>query len=161
MTSKEIRRSRALNAAARGWLKLGVRRLPPIPSSVPRLPLHKARVALLSTGGALLPGQPEFSTGRRGDASYRRIPSDVEPAKLRWFHPHYDTTIGDEDPDSILPLRLFRTLAAEGVIGSLAPTAISMMGYIPRTAELIGGSAPEIGELMQGEAVDVALLCPA
>ncbi|MFQ5679785.1 MAG: glycine/sarcosine/betaine reductase selenoprotein B family protein [Gemmatimonadota bacterium] len=150
-----------LNLGARAWLRVGCRRLPPIATTAPRRPVVRARVALVSTGGAHLPGQEPFDTGKLGDPSFRRIPRDTEPDGLRWVHPHYDTTIPREDVDAVFPLPLLRRLEAEGAIGSLAPTAYSMMGYIPLVGRLIRETAPAIGELMQGEAVDAALLCPA
>lgn len=154
-------RGRDLNLAARSWLKVGVRRREPAPPAELSRPVTEARVALVSTGGAVLPGQPDFDTGKTGDPTFRRIPSGVDPARLRWQHPHYDTEISREDPDSIFPLRLFRRLEEEGAIGSLAPTAYSMMGYAPLTRTLTGETAPAMGEMMQGEEVDAALLCPA
>lgn len=154
-------RGRDLNLGARAWLKVGCRVLEPVASVRPGRPLERARVGLLSTGGGRLPDQEPFDTGKLGDASWRAVPSDLDPAELVWEHPHYDTSLASEDPDAIFPLPLFRNLAAEGVIGSLAPTAASMMGYAPLTRPVIQRTAPEVGELMQGEEVDVALLCPA
>ena len=154
-------RGRELNLTARTWMKMGVRRREPVDSAAPRRPRREARVALLSTGGALAPGQEAFDTGKFGDATYRTIPADIPAGELRWAHPHYDTTLAAEDPDCIFPLRLLRELAAEGEIGSLAPTAYSMMGYAPVTRPVTEETAPAVGELMQGEEVDAALLCPA
>lgn len=154
-------RGRELNLAARTWMRMGVRRREPVASAEPRVPPEEARVAVLSTGGALAPGQEPFDTGKTGDPTFRSIPSDVDPARLRWVHPHYDTTLAAEDPDCIFPLRLLRGLAAEGEIGSVAPTSYSMMGYAPLTRPVVGETAPAVGELMQGEEVDAALLCPA
>lgn len=152
---------RELTLGARTWLRMGVRRRDPEEPARLAGPLSGARVALVSTGGATLPDQEPFSTGKTGDASFREIPSDTDPAGLRFDHPHYDTDLAREDPDCVFPLRLMRTLAADGVVGEPAPTAFSMMGYVPLTRELTDETAPRIGELMQGEAVDAALLCPA
>lgn len=154
-------RGRELEAVTRAWLALGVRRretVAPVPLATP---LPDARLALVSTGGATAPGQEPFRTGKRGDPSYRTFPSSTDPAGLRFDHPHYDTSVAVEDPDCVLPLRLLRELAEEGVVGELAPTAVSMMGYAPLTGPVEEETAPAIGELMQGEAVDAALLCPA
>lgn len=152
---------RELTLGARTWLKLGVRRMDPVPRARLRRSLSRARVALVSTGGAVLPGQETFDTGKLGDPSWRRIPSDVDPDRLRFHHPHYDTSMAEEDPDCVFPLRLLRRLAEEGVVGEVAPTAVSMMGYAPLTKPVVEGTAPAVGELMQGEEVDAALLCPA
>lgn len=150
-----------LTLSTRAWLRIGVRTLDPSTPVAPRRPLAEARVALVSTGGATAPGQEPFDTGKRGDPSFRTLSSDADPDELSFDHPHYDTALAREDPDCILPIRLLRELAREGVLGELAPTVYSMMGYVPLTRTLTGETAPRIGELMQGEEVDAALLCPA
>lgn len=154
-------RGRELNLSARAWLELGVRRREPVEGARLAVPLERARVALVSTGGAIAPGQEGFSTGKAGDPSFRTFPSSTDPSALRFEHPHYDTTLAVEDPDCVLPLRLLGRMAEEGVIGALAPTCVSMMGYAPLTRPVVEESAPAIGELLQGEEVDAALLCPA
>lgn len=157
----ERSRGRDLNLAALSWLKLGARTLPPVVSSPLGVGLEDARLAVVSTGGARLPDQASFDTGKLGDPSFRAIPSGVDSEDLVWEHPHYDTALAEEDPDCVFPLGLVRRLADEGVIGGVAPTAFSMMGYAPLTRPVVEETAPEIGELMQAEEVDAALLCPA
>lgn len=152
---------RELDAATRAWLAVGVRERETVDGTPLAVPLRDARVAVVSTGGARLPDQEPFRTGKLGDPSFRALPSDTDPALLVWEHPHYDTDGARRDPDTIFPLRLLAALAAGDEIGSLAPTACSMMGYAPLTRTLLTGTAPAIGELMQGEEVDAALLCPA
>ncbi len=154
-------RGRELTLGAKAWLKIGVRAHDPVAPAHLRAPLDRARLSLVSTGGATGPDQEAFATGKRGDASFRPLSSTADPDGLAFDHPHYDTSLAREDPDCILPLRLLRRLAEEGVVGELAPTVYSMMGYVPITGTLTRETAPRIGELMQGEAVDAALLCPA
>lgn len=154
-------RGRDLNPGARIWLKVGCRTLAPVESVRPPRSLREARVGIVSTGGARLPGQKPFETGKLGDPSWRPVSLDTDPGRLLWEHPHYDTSLAAEDPDVVFPLRLLRELASDGTIGSLAPTAASMMGYAPLTKPVVETTAPEIGELLQGEDVDVVLLCPA
>lgn len=154
-------RERELDLATKAWLRIGVRSLDPARPVALGKPVARARLSLVSTGGATAPGQAPFETGKRGDASFRPLPSDVDPDELSFDHPHYDTELAREDPDCVLPIRLLRALAGEGVVGEVAPTVYSMMGYVPLTRELTGETAPRIGEMMQGEAVDAALLCPA
>lgn len=157
----ERSRGRHLNLAARSWLKVGARTLSAVASSPLRVELKDARLAVVSTGGARLPDQAPFDTGKLGDPTYRAIPSGVDPDDLVWEHPHYDIVLAEEDPDCVFPLGLVRRLADEGVVGGVAPTAFSMMGYAPLTRPVVEETAPEIGEIMQGEEVDAALLCPA
>jgi len=62
----------------------------------------------------------------------------------------------------VLPINRFTELESEGLIGSLAPTAYSFMGYQAAGAnEWREKYAPEVAGLMKAEAVDVALLTPA
>lgn len=150
-----------LTLGTKAWLKIGVREHDPVVPAELGTPPEAARLSLVSTGGATGPGQEPFATGKRGDASFRPISSSVDPDGLTFAHPHYDTSLAREDPDCIFPLRLLRRLAEEDVVGELAPTVYSMMGYVPITGTLRRETAPRIGELMQGEAVDAALLCPA
>lgn len=157
----ERSRGRELNLAARSWLKVGVRTLSAVASSPLRDELEDARLAVVSTGGARLPDQAPFDTGKLGDPTFREIPSGVELDELVWEHPHYDTALAEEDPDCVFPLGLVRRLADEGVVGGVAPTAFSMMGYAPLTRPVEEETAPEIGQLMQAEEVDAVLLCPA
>ncbi len=47
----------------------------PSPRHRLRLPPGQARVALVATAGAHLPGQPAFDSGPAGDSSYRELPA--------------------------------------------------------------------------------------
>lgn len=154
-------RGRELTLSAKAWLRIGVRRLDPVASADLRKPLDRIRLSLVSTGGATAADQRPFATGKRGDPSFRPLAATVDPDHLTFDHPHYDTALAREDPDCVFPVRLLRALAAEGLVGELAPTVYSMMGYVPITRTLTRETAPEIGEMMQDEEVDAALLCPA
>ena len=150
-----------LDAVTKAWLRLGVRRREAVPLARLEVPLSEARIGLVSTGGARLPEQTPFDTGKAGDPSYREIPSDVDPDRLVWEHPHYETALARQDPDVVFPLGLLSRLVSEGSIGGFAGTAVSMMGYAPLTRPLVEETGPAIAELMQGQSVDAVLLCPA
>jgi hypothetical protein len=90
----------------------------PSPRHVLRKPLSEARIAVATSAGARLPGQPAYDTKPDdGDSSYRVIPSSADVAKLRFNHPGYDVRRAYADPDTVFPLRLARELAAEGLVG--------------------------------------------
>ncbi len=131
----------------------------PSPRTPPSRPLAEARVALISTAGAHLPDDPRHAGGSDGDHTYREIPRDAVEVALH--HGGYDTKRARLDPDVVFPLRLLRTLAADGVIGEVAPTAYGFMGYIPHTAPLLAETGPEVARALIGDAVDLALLVPA
>jgi D-proline reductase (dithiol) PrdB len=131
----------------------------PSPRTLPRRPLAEARVALISTAGAHLPDDPRHDGGADGDHTYRAIPADA--AEVALHHGGYDTKRARLDPNVVFPLSLLRELAEDGVIGEVAPTAYSFMGYIPHTAPLLHETGPEVARALIGDAVDLALLVPA
>lgn len=121
-------------------------------------PIDTARVALVGTGGAYLPGQPGFSLGHDGDPSFREIPADAE--RIRLAHVGYDVPRARKDPDVVFPLALLRNLAAEGAIGELAPRAYSFMGYVPDAEPLLSDSGPQVARRLRADGVDLVLLVP-
>ncbi len=131
------------------------------PSARNRLerPLARARVALVATAGAHLPGQAPFALGKEGDPSYRELPAETR--EMRLAHAGYDTRRAASDPDVVFPLALLRRLAAEGAIGELARRAFSFMGYIPDPGPLLWESGPAVARELMADAVDLALLVPA
>ena len=131
----------------------------PSPRRPLEVPLERARVALVGTAGAHLPGQPRFALGDTGDSSYREIPAGA--AELRLTHVGYDTKRARADPDVVFPLALLRGLAAEGVVGAVAPRAFSFMGYIPETGPLLEETGPAVARELLTDAVDLVLLVPA
>ena len=130
----------------------------PSPRHVLRTPLNRARVALVGTAGAYVPGQDRFSLGDAGDHSYREIPAGAP--RLRFSHPGFDTRLAYRDPDVAYPLALLRELEREGRIGSLSPRAFSFMGYVPEPEPLIEGTGPEVADALMADGVDLVLLVP-
>lgn len=126
-----------------------------------RKPLSQCRIALVSTGGFHLDTQPRFRTKRWDECSYREIPADAPIERIQISHDHYDHAAASSDINVLLPRDRMRELAAEGVIGSLAPVMISFMGAILHPKELVRRSAPEAARRLKQWDVDVALLSPA
>ncbi len=153
---------RELNLTGKAWLALGIgpQRDRPTLHRLAR-PLSEARLALVTTGGFVPPGAPPFNTGKFGDSSYREIPVDIDPEKLEIFHPHYDDRPVRRDVNILFPLPLCRQLVAEGIVGSLAPTHYSFMGYVPVTRRLVSDYAPALAQQLEAEDVDAILLVPA
>ncbi len=151
-----------LNLTAKAWLALGIgpQRERPVMHRLAR-PMSQSRLALVTTGGFVPPGAPPFNTGKLGDPSYREIPVDIDPAKLEIHHPHYDHRPVREDMNIIFPLSLCRQLEAHGIVGSLASTHYSFMGYVPVTRRLVSTHAPGVAKQLGAENVDATLLVPA
>ena len=118
----------------------------PAPESMPWAPLSKplseARIALVTTAGVNVRGvEPAFDYEReqnepmRGDPTYRRIPRDVRQEQIQTGHLHINNDDIAQDVNVALPLQRMLELEREGVIGSLAETNYSFMGYQPGTRE--------------------------
>ena len=57
-------------------------------------------------------------------------------------------------------LRRLRELCDQGIVGGMADTHYSFMGYVLQPRELLASSAPAIAAGMVEQAVDVAVLVP-
>lgn len=150
-------RNRALLRAYR-W-----RKIDPVPWTPLRKPLAECRVALVSSAGFVLPDQQRFDESiRGGDASFRRIPSDVDVADLIDTHrsDSFDHTGLARDPNVAFPIDRLRELADAGKVGSVASEHLSFMGSISVTGRLTRGTAPEAAGWLLADEVDVALLVP-
>ncbi len=124
-----------------------------------RLPLNECRVALITTAGFLLDGQPPFESG---DCSYREIPNATQTQALINGHKSaaYDERGLETDPNLAFPLDRFKELETEGKIGSLNHRHFSFMGSITKPEALIEKTAPEVGHKLKTDGVDVAFLTP-
>ncbi len=119
-------------------------------------PLSQARIAVLTTGGIYVAGQPPFNVD--GDWSYREIPLDTPPEDFRVAHTHYDTTGVAEDVDAVFPIHRLQELAAAGRVGPAHSPTFSFMGYIHDVVGLMEVSAPEVAQRLQAAGVDGAVI---
>ncbi len=85
----------------------------------------------------------------------------VDAADIELTHPGYDTERASQDPEVVFPVGALRALEDDGVIGELAPTAVSTMGYIPDGRRVLDELVPQVVECLRNEEVDLALLVPA
>jgi len=126
-------------------------------------PLTACRVALVTTAGLSLPGQPPFDvTIKMGDTSFREIPGDTSPQLLEmnqrsWA---FDQTGVLRDRNLAFPLDRLREMHIRGEIRSVARYHYSFMGSIAGPRKLINESAPEVARRLADEKVDVVLLTP-
>lgn len=139
------------------------RRLDPVPWTPLRKPLAEARVALCSSAGFTIPGQPRFSEEiRGGDTSFRIIHDSVPVTSLRCSHrsESFDRSGLDRDANLAMPLDRLHELVAGGRIGSAAPRHLSFMGSITAPGRLIRDTAPEAAGILASDSVDLALFVP-
>jgi D-proline reductase (dithiol) PrdB len=125
-------------------------------------PLREAIVALVTTGAVYRRGsdKPFKADDPEGDLSFRRIPRHVELGSLDVLHPHIPQEVPREDMNIIFPLGRLEDLRREGIVGRVADTHYSILGYNTRAADVAEHVAPALAALMKAEGVDLALLVP-
>jgi D-proline reductase (dithiol) PrdB len=139
------------------------RRIDPVPWTPLRKPLSQCRLALVSSAGFVLPGQPPFDESfRGGDPSFREIPAEADVRTLVDTHRSetFDHSGLQTDPNVAFPLDRVRELAAAGRIGSVNHRHLSCMGSITAPGRLIKETAPPAVRKLVEDGVDVALLTP-
>ncbi len=139
------------------------RRIKSVSSTRLQKPASDCRVALVSTAGLALPGDPPFDeTVKGGDYSYRIIPSDADVQSLVDSHrsDSYDHAGIEKDGNLAFPLERLHALRANGDIGSVAPRHLSFMGSITAPGRLVKRTAPKAAEMLLEDQVDLALLVP-
>lgn len=133
------------------------------PGAVLKKSLAEARIAVVTTAAYFRADQPPFDTSiRGGDYSYRVIPLDTNLSTLGIAHRSdaFDSRGIASDKNLALPLDRLKSLAEEGVIGSVAPRHFSFMGSIAAPGGLIAHTAPEVAQMLLEDAVDAVLLTP-
>ena len=126
-----------------------------------RKPLNESKVALVTTGGFYVEDQEPYETDGPeglGDWSWRAIPRDTPKDKLKLAHIHYDLSGPTEDPNCVLPVDRFTEMERDGIIGQLADTNYSFMGYIERPDLLSNETAPDVARRLKEDGVDAVVL---
>jgi D-proline reductase (dithiol) PrdB len=139
------------------------RRVDPVPWTPLRKPLGESRLALVSSGGFVVPGQPPFDNSvRGGDVSLRDIPADTDARTLLDSHrsESFDHRGVQADANLAFPIDRVRELVVRGRIGAVNWRHISCMGSITAPGRLIRDTAPEAARRLVTDGVDVALLVP-
>lgn len=127
-------------------------------------PLTQCKLALITSAGVHLPGQPPFDLAfRGGDFSFRELPNTLEVRHLRISHrsSDFDQTGARLDANLVFPLDRFRELAERGEIGGLNHRHFSFMGSISAPGKLLKDSVPRVREMLLQDRVDAAFLVPA
>jgi D-proline reductase (dithiol) PrdB len=139
------------------------RRIDPVPWTKVGKPLARCRLALVSSAGFILPGQPPFDAGvRGGDVSFRDIPADVNVRRLVETHRSetFDHRGLQQDPNVAFPIDRVHELAARGRIGAVNHRHLSFMGSITAPGRLVRQTGPAAAARLRADGVDVALLVP-
>ncbi|HIC49410.1 MAG: hypothetical protein CL742_01470 [Chloroflexi bacterium] len=125
-------------------------------------PLSESKVAMVTTSGIHLRGDAPFRSLKGGDASYRVIPRDSDPADIIQSHTSigFDRTTSYRDINITFPVDRLEELVQSGYIGKLSDNYYSYMGAINDVEGLIQNSGPEVATKLLSEGVDVVLLVP-
>jgi D-proline reductase (dithiol) PrdB len=140
---------------------------PPIPWTPVSKTLARSKVALLSTAGISMKGGAPFDmeTERRrptwGDPTFRRIRASATAADVDIHHLHINTDFARRDLNVVLPLDRLRELVRDGIVGAMADTHYSTMGYQGSSTKVLETeTAPAIAAALAAEDVDLLLLAP-
>jgi D-proline reductase (dithiol) PrdB len=145
------RRHRFVEATAIPWARV-------------RKPVKDSAIALVTTAGVHLASDAPFDmSDPEGDPSFRVIPSDADPTRLRITHKYYDHGAADQDINVVLPVSRLRELVAEGRVGAVAPRIYGFMGHIDgrHLMTLIDEPAPAVADRLRADGADAVVLTPA
>ena len=125
-------------------------------------PLKEATLALISSAGIFREDQAPFDPWAVNDLSFREIPKEAPLARLKLHHNYFDHRDALKDLNCVFPLERFREFEQEGVIGELAPTAITLgMGRLYKRTALQTETVPRIVEVLRRQNTDAVLLVAA
>jgi len=129
------------------------------PAMVPaHKPVSELTIGLLVSLGARAPGQEPLR--RTNDLSYRLIPRSVPSTQIVFDHATPARFWADEDLNVAFPRDRMAELEGEGVIGALAPEAVSILGSITKWDQLATETAPRIHDEFTRQNVDLVLVVP-
>lgn len=120
-------------------------------------PLAESRVAILTSAALHRRSEMPFPAGT---AEFRELPATLAPADMLMTHIsiNFDRIGFQRDINVAYPIDRLNELAADGVIGTVAPTHYSVLGSTD-PATLATTADGIVGGLKQ-ENVDAVLLCP-
>ncbi len=151
-----------INSVSRPLPPMPVARLGPPVLTPLAVPVNRARVMLLNSAGVHVKTEPPFQP--TNDLSFRCIPADSDPARLRPSHPTPMRRPGLRDVNVVFPYQRLAELAAEGVIGGVTDVHLSMLGAIKRLRLLVDEVGPAIATEARAHGCDLMFivpLCPA
>ena len=134
------------------------------PFSPLKRPLAQCRIILITTGGIHARDQKPFDmSDKKGDSSYRELPSDIDVQQLTITHDYYHHADALADPNLVLPIEPLRQLLHQGMIGSIGPRFFSFMGHVTgeHLETLTDTTAPEVAAALIVDEVDAAFLTPS
>lgn len=121
-------------------------------------PLAEARVAIVTSAALHRPDQDRFAPADTGFRSLDRADRNIV---LGHWSPNFDHSGFQIDINVVYPIDRLEELAAQGVIGDVAPRHFAFAGNQPETvSELRLDTGPACAREMLADAVDVVVLTP-
>jgi D-proline reductase (dithiol) PrdB len=125
-------------------------------------PLSQCRVALLTSGGVSRKDAAPFNPQARNDLRLDPVPGETDSGFFQIHDDYYNHGDAERDINCIFPLERLRELAAEKVIGSIAPHHYSgFMGRIYVRSKVVNEAAPALAQKLRDERVDAFAMVPA
>jgi len=129
-----------------------------VPWTPPKKPLSECRVAIVTTAALHLVGDEGYAPD---DPSYRVLPAERRDLVLGHWSPNFDRSGFVADLDVVYPIDRLAELAAQGVIGSVAPRHYAFAGNQEDTLTGIRlDHGPAVARQLLDDDVDVVLLTP-
>ena len=115
---------------------------------------------VLNSAGAvhLKSDQPFDVASHHGDWTWREIPTDIATSELMITHTHYSHVDADRDINCMFPLDRLRELCDQDIIGGIASSAYSIMGFQPDPEHLVTTTAPALARLYKDSGADVVFM---
>lgn len=121
-------------------------------------PLSEARVAIVTSAALHRPDQDRFASADTGFRAFDRTDRDMV---MGHWSPNFDHTGFQLDLNVVYPIDRLEELAADGVIGDVAPRHFAFAGNQPDTvSELRLDTGPACAQQLLADAVDVVVLTP-
>jgi len=123
-----------------------------------RKPIRESTVGIFTSAGIQM--RADKPLAETNDLSYRLIDRAVPYSELTVAHQTPVRVWALEDLNVAFPRERLVDLEAEGVIGRLAPPAISMVGSITMFSQLLQKTVPAIQKELEEQGVDLLFLFP-
>jgi len=121
-----------------------------------RKPIAQSTIGIFTSAGIQLRDDPPLT--KTNDLSYRLIDRWTPYSALTVTHQTPVPSWALEDLNVAFPRERLIELESEGIIGRLAPRAVSMVGSITKFTELLRNTVPAIKEEFDAQDVDLAFL---
>jgi D-proline reductase (dithiol) PrdB len=121
-------------------------------------PLSEATVALVTTAGLMPPS--EQWVPQEGNTGFKVFGRDERDLVVGHQSTNFDRTGIAADRNVAYPIDRLEGLAADGIIGAVAPRHLSFTGPIMDLTTLVIDTGPAAGALLRGDGADVVLLTP-